>query len=161
MRTTQHVHTHTLDAYPTTEDLRGPIRNSGGGYVNHSAFWKMMGPGKGGEPSGALAEAIKAKWGSFDDFKTKFSTAATGLFGSGWAWLYVNKNASPAELVIGTTPNQDTPAMETGKVPVLGLDLWEHAYYLKYQSRRGEYVDAWWSVVNWDEVQARFEEATA
>ena len=120
-----------------------------------------MGPGKGGVPTGKLATAIDAAFGSFDAFKEKFSTAAGTVFGSGWAWLYVDTNKSPAELVVAATPNQDTPAMTAGQVPILGLDVWEHAYYLQYQNKRAAYIGAWWNVVNFDEVAKRYEEATA
>ena len=120
-----------------------------------------MAPAKGGEPSGDLATAISAAFGSFDAFKEKFSEAAATQFGSGWAWLYVDTNKSPATLEVSATANQDTPAMEAGKVPILGLDVWEHAYYLKYQSKRAAYIDAWWNVVNWEEVATRYEQARA
>lgn len=143
------------------EALRGALRNNGGGYVNHRLFWNIMGPAAGGAPSGALAEAITAQFGSFDDFKAKFTSAAATLFGSGWAWLYLDTTKSPAELVIGTTANQDTPAMTAGHVPILGLDVWEHAYYLQYQNKRGDYIAAWWNVVNWTEANRTFEEARA
>ena len=133
-----------------------PVRNNGGGHYNHSLFWTILGPGKSGAPSGKLADAINAAFGNFDEFKTKFATAATGRFGSGWAWL--TKDAS-GKLVISSTPNQDNPLMDIAEVkgtPILGLDVWEHAYYLNYQNRRPDYVTAFWNVVNWDEVAKRF-----
>jgi Fe-Mn family superoxide dismutase len=133
------------------EAIRTAVRNNGGGHANHSMFWQLMGPNAGGSPSGALAGAIDAAFGSFDNFKEKFAAAGMGRFGSGWAWLI--REASG--LAITSTPNQDTPLME-GKVPILGLDVWEHAYYLKYQNRRAEYIGAWWNVVNWKAVEARF-----
>lgn len=143
------------------EELRGPIRNAGGGYVNHKLFWRIMGPGKGGAPSGDLDAAITASFGSFEDFKAKFDGLASTLFGSGWVWLYVDATGDAPTLKVASTPNQDTPAMEAGKTPILGLDLWEHAYYIKYQNKRGDYIQAWWNVVNWEEVARRFAEATA
>jgi superoxide dismutase, Fe-Mn family len=133
-----------------------PIRNNGGGHYNHSMFWSIMGPNAGGAPTGKLADAINAAFTSFDEFKTKFNAAATGRFGSGWAWLV--KDAS-GKLVISSTPNQDNPLMDVAEVkgtPVLGLDVWEHAYYLNYQNRRPDYCAAWWNVVNWTEVAKRF-----
>ena len=137
-----------LDAVP--EGIRTAVRNNGGGHWNHSMFWQIMGPNVGSEPTGALADALKSSFGGLDQFKEKFAAAATGRFGSGWAWLIVNGNS----LSIESTPNQDTPVME-GKRPILGLDVWEHAYYLKYQNRRPDYVGAWWQVVNWDAVAER------
>lgn len=134
------------------------IRNNGGGHFNHSFFWKIMKPNGGGQPAGALAEAIKSTFGSFDAFKTKFNAAGTGRFGSGWAWLVVNKG----KLEIGSTPNQDNPLMDVSEfkgTPVLGLDVWEHAYYLKYQNKRADYVNAWWNVVNWEQAGLNFEGA--
>ncbi|MBS4202887.1 superoxide dismutase [Lederbergia citrea] len=139
-----------LDSVP--ESIRTAVRNNGGGHANHSLFWKLLSPEGGGEPSGSLAEAINSKFGSFDKFKEEFQAAGAGRFGSGWAWLIVNNG----ELEITSTPNQDSPVME-GKTPVLGLDVWEHAYYLKYQNRRPEYMSAFWNVVNWDEVQKLYE----
>ena len=134
------------------EAIRAAVRNNGGGHANHSLFWTVMGPGQGGSPSGPLADAIKAELGGVDDFKAAFSKAATTRFGSGWAWLSV----TPAgKLVVESTPNQDNPYM-TGNVPILGLDVWEHAYYLKYQNRRPDYVAAFWNVVNWPEVARRY-----
>ena len=133
------------------ESVRTAVRNNGGGHWNHSMFWQLMGPGKGGEPRGALADAIKQSFGEFGKFKEQFAAAAAGRFGSGWAWL-VNDGG---KLSITSTPNQDNVLMD-GKKAILGLDVWEHAYYLKYQNRRPEYVTAWWNVVNWDEVASRF-----
>jgi superoxide dismutase, Fe-Mn family len=138
-----------LDAVP--ENIRTAVRNNGGGHVNHSLFWKLLSPNGGGTPTGPIAEAIDAKFGSFDAFKEQFAAAGTGRFGSGWAWLVVNNG----ELEITSTPNQDTPLSE-GKTPVLGLDVWEHAYYLNYQNRRPDYIKAFFNVVNWDEVNKQF-----
>jgi Fe-Mn family superoxide dismutase len=134
-----------LNAVP--DDIRTAVRNNGGGHVNHSMFWKLMAPGAGGAPSGALAQAITAAFGSFDAFKEQFAKAGVGRFGSGWAWL-IDSNG---KLSIESTANQDNPSME-GKKGILGLDVWEHAYYLKYQNRRPDYITAWWNVVNWAEV---------
>jgi Fe-Mn family superoxide dismutase len=138
------------------ESIRTAVRNQGGGHYNHSLFWQMMKPQGGGEPQGDLAKAIAAKFGSFADFKTKFAKEAVGVFGSGWAWLVLDGNS----LAIEPTPNQDSPISQ-GKVPLLGLDVWEHAYYLKNQNRRADYVDAWWNVVNWDFVADRYKKALA
>jgi Fe-Mn family superoxide dismutase len=138
-----------LEAIP--EDIRTAVRNNGGGHANHSLFWTLMAPNAGGAPTGAVAEAINAKFGSFDAFKEAFGKAGVGRFGSGWAWLI--KSGSGVEIV--STPNQDSPVME-GKTPVLGIDVWEHAYYLKYQNKRPDYIAAWWNVVNWDAVNALF-----
>lgn len=140
----------SLDSLP--ESIRTAVRNNGGGHANHSMFWQIMGPNGGGEPTGALAEAVNSAFGSFSQFKEQFAAAAAGRFGSGWAWLVVAPDGS---LSITSTPNQDTPVME-GKNPILGLDVWEHAYYLKYQNRRPDYVAAFWNVVNWDEVARRY-----
>jgi len=129
---------------------RTAVRNNGGGHFNHTMFWSLMKQGGGGEPTGDLAKAISAAFGSFAEFKTKFAAAGVGRFGSGWAWLLVRDG----KLVIESTPNQDSPVMDGGK-PVLGLDVWEHAYYLKYQSRRPDYINAWWNVVNWAEINNR------
>jgi len=129
------------------EPIRKAVRNQGGGHFNHSLFWQCMKPRGGGEPGGDLAAAINTQFGSFADFKTKFSKEAAGVFGSGWAWLVLNGKT----LEIDSTPNQDSPVSQ-GKVPILGLDVWEHAYYLKNQNRRPEYITAWWNVVNWDFV---------
>jgi Fe-Mn family superoxide dismutase len=131
------------------EGIRTAVRNHGGGTVNHNLFWNIMGPNAGGAPSGRLAEAVKSTFGGFDQFKEKFSAAAMGRFGSGWAWLV--KDAS-GKLDLYSTANQDSPISE-GKTPLLTLDVWEHAYYLKYQNRRADYVSAWWNVVNWAEVE--------
>ena len=131
--------------------VRTAVRNNGGGHANHAMFWQIMAPKAGGDPSGPLADAIKASFGSFEAFKGEFKKAALGRFGSGWAWLVNNGG----KLTIESTPNQDSPVME-GKQAVMGIDVWEHAYYLKYQNRRADYVDAWWSVVNWSEVAKRF-----
>ncbi|MCZ6795836.1 MAG: superoxide dismutase [Planctomycetota bacterium] len=136
-----------LDAIP--QDIRGAVRNNGGGHANHSLFWTIMGPGKGGEPSGALADGIQSAFGSLDAFKDAFTKAAMTRFGSGWAWLV----SSAGKLEVTSTPNQDSPLSE-GKTPLLGLDVWEHAYYLNYQNRRPDYVAAFWKVVDWDAVAA-------
>jgi len=140
------------------ENIRGPVRNNGGGHWNHSFFWKLMAPRAGGAPTGRLADAIKAAFGSFADFQAKFEAAGIGRFGSGWAWLIVN-NGGKLEIV--STPNQDNPLM--GKAvagcegkPILGVDVWEHAYYLKYQNKRADYLKAWWNVVNWAEAAKNF-----
>ncbi len=133
------------------EDIRGAVRNNGGGHANHSLFWTIMSADGGGTPSGDLADAINAACGSFDDFKSQFSTAAATRFGSGWAWLSVDGD----NVVVESTPNQDTPLSE-GRTPILGLDVWEHAYYLNYQNRRPDYVAAFFNVINWDEVAKRF-----
>ena len=133
------------------EDIRPAVRNNGGGHINHTMFWEIMGPGKGGEPRGGVAEAIKSTFGDFEKFKTQMNDAGVKRFGSGWAWLI----DAGGKLVIESTPNQDSPLME-GKKPLLGIDVWEHAYYLKYQNRRPDYLAAWWSVVNWDAVNKRF-----
>ncbi len=134
------------------ESVRTAVRNNGGGHANHSLFWQIMSPQGGGEPAGDLADAINNAFSSVTNFKEKFSAAAMGRFGSGWAWLAIN---SQGGLDLFSTANQDSPLME-GKVPILGLDVWEHAYYLRYQNRRAEYVEAWWKVVNWEEVSRRF-----
>jgi Fe-Mn family superoxide dismutase len=133
------------------ESIRTTVRNNGGGFANHALFWSIMAAGAGGQPSGALATAIQAKFGSFDDFKTKVNTAAVGQFGSGWGWLVVDGSGA---IDVYATPNQDSPFMK-GHTPILGIDVWEHAYYLKYQNRRPDYLAAWWNVVNWDEVNRR------
>jgi Fe-Mn family superoxide dismutase len=134
------------------EAVRTAVRNNGGGHANHSLFWTVMGPGKGGEPAGALGKAIAAAFGDFAAFKDAFTKAAMGRFGSGWAWLVTDKSG---KLQVVSTANQDSP-LSDGAKPVLGLDVWEHAYYLNYQNRRADYVAAWWNVVNWDEVAGRF-----
>ncbi len=138
-----------LDSLPA--DKQGPVRNNGGGHYNHSLFWEMLSPGGGGAPSGDLAAAIDAKFGSFDDFKEKFKAGGVGQFGSGWVWLV--KDGDGVDIV--STPNQDSPLTD-GKTPLLGADVWEHAYYLKYQNKRPDYLDAFWNVVNWDYVAERF-----
>jgi Fe-Mn family superoxide dismutase len=136
------------------EDIRTAVRNNGGGHYNHSIFWRVMSPNGGGEPKGDLAKAISEAFGSFSSFKEKFSSAAATRFGSGWAWL----GFKGGKLTVLSMPNQDVPLME-GLTPILGLDVWEHAYYLKYQNRRAEYISNWWNVVNWEEVTRRFDEA--
>ncbi|GAA4425638.1 MULTISPECIES: superoxide dismutase [Bremerella] len=133
------------------ENIRGAVRNNGGGHANHSLFWTIMKPGGGGTPSGDLAAAIDAELGGFDKFKEAFSNAAATRFGSGWAWLSV----SGGKLEVHSTPNQDSPLME-GKTPILGLDVWEHAYYLNYQNKRPDYISAFFNVINWDEVASRY-----
>ena len=133
------------------EDIRTAVRNNGGGHINHTMFWQIMGPGGGGAPSGKIADAINAAFGGFDAFKEQMNKAGVGRFGSGWAWLV----DSGGRLSIESTANQDNPMME-GKHPILGIDVWEHAYYLKYQNRRPDYLAAWWNVINWDEVNKRF-----
>jgi Fe-Mn family superoxide dismutase len=135
------------------EAIRTAVRNNGGGHWNHSAFWKLMGKGKGGEPSGRVAEAIRTSFGDVAKFKEQFAAAAMGRFGSGWAWLVVDGG----KLAIVSTPNQDNPLMDGGKQAVLGLDVWEHAYYLKYQNRRADYIAAWWNVVDWEQVNRNYE----
>jgi superoxide dismutase, Fe-Mn family len=132
------------------EDKRNAVRNNAGGHYNHSLFWEWMSPG-GGEPDGALRSAIEAAFGSFDDFKAKLKAAGVGQFGSGWAWLVHDGSG----LAIASTPNQDSP-ISSGKTPLLGVDVWEHSYYLKYQNRRPDYIDAWWNVVNWPKVAELF-----
>lgn len=144
-----------LDSLP--ESIYTAVRNNGGGYANHTLFWEIMSPNGGGAPSGHLAAAINEAFGSFDAFKETFAKAAATRFGSGWAWLYVDQDG---KLAVGSTPNQDTPLM-AGNTPILGLDVWEHAYYLNYQNRRGDYVSSWWNVVNWDAVAAKYAAATA
>lgn len=141
-----------LDAVP--EAARTAVRNNGGGHANHSLFWQILSPNGGGEPTGEVAAAINAKFGSFENFKTEFAKAATTRFGSGWAWLSV----ANGEIELSSTPNQDSPIME-GKTPILGLDVWEHAYYLNYQNRRPDYIASFWNVVNWDEVEKRYQAA--
>ena len=142
------------DGVAVPESIRTAVRNNGGGVINHSMFWKMMAPGAGGAPVGNVAQAITATFGGFDGFKEKFAQAATTRFGSGWAWLV----KSNGKLDIVSTANQDSPVME-GKFPVMCLDVWEHAYYLKYQNRRPDYISAWWNVVNWPEIENRFNSA--
>lgn len=142
-----------LDQVP--EDIRTAVRNNGGGHMNHTMFWQIMSPNGGGDPTGELAKAINDTFGSVDKFKEEFANAAVGRFGSGWAWLVVDKNG---KLAVMNTLNQDNPVME-GYTPVLGIDVWEHAYYLKYQNKRPDYIKAWWNVVNWDEVNKRYQQA--
>ena len=139
-----------IDKVP--ENIRTAVRNNGGGHANHSLFWTIMGPNQGGAPTGALAAAINAKWGSFDEFKAKFKALGVGRFGSGWAWLVVKSDGS---IDAYSLPNQDSPLMQ-GDKPILGVDVWEHAYYLKYQNRRPDYLDGWWNVVNWDAVAKNY-----
>jgi Fe-Mn family superoxide dismutase len=134
------------------ENIKTAVRNNGGGHINHSMFWTIMGPKAGGPPTGALADAIKSTFGGFDQFKEKLNAAATTRFGSGWAWLV--KDGS-GKLDVYSTANQDSPVME-GKFPIMGIDVWEHAYYLKYQNRRPDYLGAWWNVANWAEIGKRF-----
>jgi Fe-Mn family superoxide dismutase len=141
-----------VDALP--EDIRTPVRNNGGGHANHSLFWRIMKPGGGGDPSGALADAIAEVFGDADQLKTAMNDAGVKRFGSGWTWLVWDGTG----LAVRSTPNQDSPVMES-QVPLLGIDVWEHAYYLKYQNRRPDYLAAWWDVVDWDEVGRRFDEA--
>ena len=136
------------------EDIRGAVRNNGGGHSNHSLFWRIMGPGGGGEPTGPIAGAIEANFGGFAGLKEKLVNAGKGRFGSGWAWLVYDGG----RLAVTDTANQDSPLME-GKVPLLGIDVWEHAYYLNYQNRRPDYLDAWFNTVNWDEVNRRYQQA--
>lgn len=136
------------------EDIQTAVRNNGGGHANHTFFWEILGPNAGSEPTGAIKEAIEETFGSFEDFKEEFKTAATGRFGSGWAWLVVKDG----KLAITSTANQDSPLMD-GQTPVLGLDVWEHAYYLKYKNVRPDYINAFWSVVNWDKVNEYFAKA--
>ncbi|MGO4887178.1 superoxide dismutase [Anaerobacillus sp. MEB173] len=138
-----------LDALP--ESIRTAVRNNGGGHANHALFWELLSPNGGGEPTGELADAINSKFGSLESFKEEFAKAGATRFGSGWAWLIVDNG----ELAVTSTPNQDSPVME-GKTPILGLDVWEHAYYLNYQNRRPDYIAAFWNVVNWDEVAKRY-----
>ena len=140
-----------LDALP--EDKRAPVRNNGGGHSNHAMFWQIMSPNGGGEPSGALADAVQSAFGGLDALKQQVNDAGVKRFGSGWAWIV---RVGGGDLQITSTPNQDTPVME-GQTPILGVDVWEHAYYLKYQNRRPDYLEAWWNVVDWDAVAKRFE----
>lgn len=142
-----------LDKLP--EDIRKAVRNNGGGHYNHTLFWTIMGPSKGGEPTGELAQVITAAFGSFSNFKEAFTKAAVTNFGSGWAWLSVDGHK---KLVLEALPNQDSP-ISTGKTPIVGVDVWEHAYYLKYKNLRPDYVKAWWNVVNWDAVSKNFQMA--
>ena len=139
------------------EDIRGAVRNNGGGHFNHSLFWTVMGPNAGGAPTGALADAITAAFGSFDAFKEAFAKAGATRFGSGWAWLVVKEGT----LAVISTPNQDNPLMDNSGTPILGCDVWEHAYYLKYQNKRPDYITAWWNAVNWNAVADNFAKAMA
>jgi len=143
----------SLDSLP--EDKRAPVRNNAGGHANHSLFWEIMSPDGGGEPSGALADAIEQAFGGLDALKEQVNDAGVKRFGSGWTWVV----AGGSSLAVMSTPNQDSPLSE-GKTPILGIDVWEHAYYLNYQNRRPDYLAAWWNVVNWDEVAKRFEQAS-
>jgi Fe-Mn family superoxide dismutase len=142
-----------LNAIP--DDIRTAVRNNGGGHVNHTMFWQIMGPHGGGQPSGPLANAINQTFGSFDNFKTQFNQAGATRFGSGWAWLSMEPGGA---LRVESTANQDSPLSE-GRFPIMGNDVWEHAYYLKYQNRRPDYLNAWWNVVNWQAVSQRYEKA--
>jgi superoxide dismutase, Fe-Mn family len=142
----------TIDKLP--QDIQGSVRNNGGGHFNHTMFWQIMSPKGGGMPTGAIASPINKNFGSFDNFKKQFNEAGTKQFGSGWVWLVGSKNSS---LKIITTPNQDSPISQ-GLYPIMGNDVWEHAYYLKYQNRRADYLSAWWNVVNWTEINKRFEQ---
>ena len=137
------------------ENVRTTLRNNAGGHSNHSMFWAIMGPNGGGQPTGAVAQAINDTFGSFDQFKAQFNDAGAKRFGSGWAWLVMDRNG---KLSVTSTANQDSPLMD-GLYPIMGNDVWEHAYYLKYQNRRPEYLNAWWNVVNWNEVNRRYEQA--
>ena len=144
------------DLFGTTSKLSTGIRNNGGGFYNHSLFWSVLSPNGGGEPKGKVAEAIQESFGSFDAFKDTFNNAAATRFGSGWAWLIVDENK---KLKVTSTPNQDNPLMDVATdngTPILGLDVWEHAYYLNYQNKRPDYIQAFWSIVNWDEVEKRY-----
>ncbi len=142
-----------IDSVP--QNIRTAVRNNGGGYANHDLFWKIMSPNGGGQPSGDLASAISQKFGSFDQFKEQLSSTAAGQFGSGWGWLVVKSDGS---LDVYSTPNQDSPYMQ-GDTPILGVDVWEHAYYLRYQNLRADYISAWWNVVNWDQVAKNYSNA--
>lgn len=144
------------DLNSVPEDIRTAVRNNGGGHVNHSMFWLIMKPNGGGPPTGPIAEAINQTFGSFEAFKQQFNDAGMKRFGSGWVWLI---RTAGGQLQVTSTPNQDNPMME-GNYPIMGNDVWEHAYYLKYQNRRNEYLEAWWNVVNWDEINRRFEQAS-
>lgn len=146
------------ELFKNVSKLPATVRNNGGGHYNHAMFWEIMGPNKGGQPSGALSDAINGTFGSFEKFKELFNNAGATRFGSGWAWLVL----SDGKLIVSSTPNQDNPLMDVADVkgfPVMGLDVWEHAYYLNYQNRRPDYMNAWWNVVNWDEVAKRFSSA--
>ena len=142
------------DINSVPEGIRTAVRNNGGGHANHSLFWEIMGPGGGGQPTGTVAQAIQEAFGSFDSLKEKVNNAATNQFGSGWGWLVL----ADGKLDVVARPNQDSPLME-GKTPILGVDVWEHAYYLKYQNRRPDYLTAWWNTVNWSAVEKRYHQA--
>ena len=142
-----------IDEVP--EDIRGAVRNNGGGHANHSLFWQVMGPNGGGQPTGAIADAITQAFGGYDQLKTRMIDAGKARFGSGWSWLVVDKDGS---LKVLETLNQDSPLMQ-GQTPILGVDVWEHAYYLKYQNRRPDYLEAWFNTINWEEVSRRFQQA--
>ncbi|MBT8196372.1 MAG: superoxide dismutase [Bacteroidia bacterium] len=155
--TTGSVADNFKDLFANVSNMSAGIRNNGGGYYNHDMFWKIMKPG-GSEPSGEILEAINSTFESVDNFKTLFKAAAKGRFGSGWAWLVTNNG----KLSIGSTPNQDNPLMDVSEIkghPVMGIDVWEHAYYLNYQNKRGDYIDAWWNILNWEEIAKRYKEA--
>ncbi|MDQ3815853.1 MAG: superoxide dismutase, partial [Armatimonadota bacterium] len=143
------------DLNSVPEDIRSAVRNNGGGHVNHTMFWEIMGPNGGGEPTGAIADVINENFGSFEDFKKKFNEAGVNQFGSGWAWLV---RTGDGQFQIMSTPNQDNP-LSQGHYPILGNDVWEHAYYLRYKNARPKYLEAWWNVVNWDAVNKRLEQA--
>jgi Fe-Mn family superoxide dismutase len=143
------------DLSKVPDDIKAAVRNNAGGHVNHTMFWTIMGPGKGGAPTGRIGEAIASTFGDFDAFKKSFNEAGTKQFGSGWVWLV---KTSAGKLEIASTPNQDNP-ISAGNAPIFGNDVWEHAYYLKYQNRRADYLGAWWNVVNWDEINRRLDEA--
>lgn len=147
------------ETFKSVSKVPAAVRNNGGGYFNHTFFWEIMKKDGGGEPAGKFSEAIKKEFGNFSEFRKLFSDAAASRFGSGWAWLVLNKEG---RLVVTSTPNQDNPLMDVADVkgePVMGLDVWEHAYYLKYQNRRPEYIEAWWNVLNWEAINQRYEEA--
>lgn len=156
---TEHENAELEDLFSKVSTLSPAIRNNGGGFYNHSLFWAILSPEGGGKPGGALADAIDSSYGSFEAFKQEFENAAATQFGSGWAWLVVDKNH---KVKVTSTPNQDNPLMDVAEdkgTPILGLDVWEHAYYLNYQNKRPEYISAFWNVVNWSEVEKRFAEA--
>ena len=148
---TKNVEELLRNIHSVPEEIRTAVRNNGGGHANHSLFWQIMAPKTGGEPSGDIAQALRSSFGSFESFKDTFSKAALNRFGSGWAWVVQHHG----QLTIESTPNQDSPLLE-GKVPIFGLDVWEHAYYLHYQNRRADYIKAWWNVVNWTAINQRF-----
>ena len=155
---TEHENKTLIQLIDHAGAISAPVRNNGGGHWNHTFFWESLAAGKGGTPSGKLGDAINAAFGSFDEFKTKFAAGGVGRFGSGWVWLIINDG----KLAISSTPNQDNPLMDVAEVkgtPLLGVDVWEHAYYLKYQNKRPDYLAAIWNVINWDKVAERFEAA--